>query len=213
MKLLKLYEGILNDSQGQHCVAEIEHLLTNNKSKRPEFIDGIKALKKCISLHPEIIHPEGAAYRGINMSLKDLLDQYEDITDDLKKGGEFHLSYKSKDPIQGWSVDRHDVEKSALVSPYLTLHINNFKAGKGNIKDLFKNLNDITVPVIIKMEGSSDDFLLKGDYFKYLSNDKDDLFRVNNQPKRVTGRIIEPIFDTVYMMLKAIKNHKVDKSK
>lgn len=213
MKLLKLYEGVLNEGNGQHCVGQIEHILANSKTTRIDFIEGIKELKKCVSSHPEIVQSDGEAFRGIHMSLSDLLVQYEDITDDKKNGGLFNFVYKSKSPIQGWSLEKSDVEKSLMQSPDLTYVINKFKQGNGDITELMNNLDVITVPVIIRLDSSSDDFLLKGEYFKYISDDKDDLFRINNQPTKVDGVIIESIFDIVYSMLTSIVQYKVDKTK
>lgn len=205
MKLLKLYEGVLRESKGEFCVPEIETVLANGKAARPDFIEGIKELKKCVKNYPQILHPEGSVYKGVNLSLKDLLDQYDDITDDIKKGGKFTFVYKSKDPIQGWSSDKENVKMSIPVSPYLSMIMNKYKKGNGNPKELLNQLNEVSVPVIIELRANSDDLLIKGEFVKYLSNDKDDLFRVNNQPTSVIGIIPEPLLGPVHEILTSIR--------
>lgn len=189
----------------------------HGKALRPTFIDAMKSLKGCISSYPEVLQPDGVAYRGVNLPLSKLLSQYEDISDDLDKGGVFDFIYTSQSIIQSWTIDKNNAEDFAKVSPFLLQTINQYKRVSENpnelanfATELYVNMDNISVPIVITLNTNSDDFLFKAKYFKLLSKykDEDELIRVNNQPTKVSGVIINPLFKPVYGMLKAIKKHE-----
>jgi len=190
----------------------------HGRALRPVFIDAVKTLKTCISSYPEVLEPEGTAFRGDNMTLSDLLDQYQDIADDLKDDGEFDFTYKPKSMIQSWTVDKYSAGDFATLSPFLLQTINTYKKVKGNpdeLKDfigrLVTQLDEISVPIIIRLDTTVDDFLFKSKYFKELSkhDHEQELLRINNQPTRVTATIKQPLFQPVFDLLKAIKQYEV----
>jgi len=189
----------------------------HGKALRPVFIDAMRTLKGCVSSYPEVLQPDGVAYRGLNIPLSELLSQYEDISDDLDKGGIFDFIYTSPSIIQSWTTDKYNAEDFAKVSPFLLQAINQYKRVSENpdelgnfISELYTNMNNISVPIVITLNTSSDDFLFKAKYFKFLSQheDEDELLRINNQPTKVSGVIINPLFKPIYGMLTALKKHE-----
>jgi len=181
---------------------------------RPNFINAMKTLKGCMSSYPEVLQPEGTAYRGDVMSLTDLLSQYDDIADDLSKGGVFDFTYAPKSIIQSWTSDKNIAENFAKASPFLLQMINTYKEVKNNPKELANfareisdSLDNITVPIIIKLNTNADDFLFKSKYFMFLSQNKyeEELLRLNNQPTRVNATIINQYFKSVFGILRAVK--------
>ena len=187
---------------------------SHGKKLRPDFITAMKTLKKCVVAYPDVLHPDGAAYRGENLTFRDLLDQYEDISDDLKEGGTFTIVYKSKSPIQSWTANEDAAMDFAKVSPFLLHKINTFKKVRSNPEQLAKftqqmidHLDDLSVPIVITLNTSSDDFLFKAKHFRRLSAHEyeDELLRVSTQPTKVTGEIIPQLLQSVYHMLTAIK--------
>lgn len=189
----------------------------HGKALRPAFIDAMRTLKGCISYYPEVLEPDGVAYRGLNIPLSELLSQYEDISDDLDKGGVFDFIYTSPSIIQSWTTDKYNAEDFAKVSPFLLQAINQYKRVSQNpdelanfTTELYANIGNISVPIVITLNTSSDDFLFKAKYFKFLSQheDEDELLRVNNQPTKVSGVIINPLFKPVYGMLTMLKKHE-----
>jgi len=189
----------------------------HGRALRPAFIDAMKSLKSCVSSYPEVLQPEGAAYRGFNLPLSELLAQYEDISDDLESGGVFDFVYSSQSIIQSWTSDKYAAEDFAKVSPFLLQSINRYKTVADNpqelvefAKDLYEHMKDVSIPIVITLNTSSDDFLFKARYFMFLSQHEyeEELLRVNNQPTRVSGVIINPLFKPVYGMLKALKQYE-----
>jgi len=92
--------------------------------------------------------------------------------------------------------------------------INTYKEVKNNPKELANfareisdSLDNITVPIIIKLNTNADDFLFKSKYFMFLSQNKyeEELLRLNNQPTRVNGTIINQYFKSVFGILRVVK--------
>lgn len=189
----------------------------HGKALRPDFIKAIRTLKGCVSSYPEVLQPEGVAYRGLNVPLSELLNQYEDITDDLNKGGEFDFIYTSPSIIQSWTADESAAEDFAKTSPFLLQYISQYKKVANNPEELIKyaeelylHKDDISVPIIITLNTSPDDFLFKARYFMFLSQHEyeEELLRVNNQPTKVKGTIIDVLFKPIYGMLKTLKKYE-----
>ncbi len=190
----------------------------HGRALRPAFVEAMKTLKGCMSSYPDVLQPEGTAYRGDVMSMNDLLTQYDDIADDLSKGGVFDFTYAPKSIIQSWTSDKYAAEDFAKVSPFLLQMIISYKEVKDNPKELANfareisdSLDNITVPIVIKLNTNADDFLFKSRYFMFLSQHEyeEELLRVNNQPTRVTGTIIKPLFEPVFGILRAVKQYEV----
>lgn len=188
---------------------------------RPAFIDAMKTLKSCMSSYPEVLQPAGTAYRGDDMTMNDLLAQYEDIEDELSKGGVFDFNYTPKTMIQSWTSDNSIAEDFAKTSPFLLQMIRTYKEVKGDPKalanfarEISDSLDNITVPIVMKLNTTSDDFLFKSKYFTILSqhDGEEELLRINNQPTRVTGTIVKPLFESVFGILKAVKQYETHKS-
>lgn len=199
MKLVKLYESVLIEGKLQACIAK-----------------GGNALKTCISKYPEVLEPNGAVYKASLMSLSDLLGQYYDISDDVKTGGVFDFTYKSKTPIQSWTRDKDNAEEVTEVSPFLLQTIRKYKQVKDNpdalnrfVSELIGDLDNITVPIVIKLDANSDDLMFNSAHLMSSNGEyEDELLRVNDRATRVTAEIIEPLFKSVFEVLKAIKQHE-----
>lgn len=190
----------------------------HGRALRPAFIDAMKTLKGCISSYPEVLQPDGVAYRGVNIPLSELLSQYEDISDDLDNGGIFDFIYVSPTIIQSWTTDKYAAEDLAKVSPFLLQSINQYKRVVENpdelanfTTELYNHMDDISVPIVMTLNTSSDDFLFKAKYFKSLSQHeyKEELLRVNNQPTKVSGVIVHTLFKPIFGMLKTLKKYDV----
>jgi len=200
MKLGKLYESVLIEGKLEACIAK-----------------GGDALKSCISKYPEVLEPNGTVYKASLMSLSDLLGQYYDISDDVKSGGVFDFTYKSKTTIQSWTSDRDNAEEVTEVSPFLLQTIRTYKQVKDNpdalnrfLKEVIGDLDNITVPIVVKLDNNSDDLIFNSAHLMSLSNGQyeNELLRINDRPTRVTAEIIEPLFNPVFTILKAIKQHE-----
>tara|TARA_R110000787_G_scaffold209214_1_gene319238 strand:- start:205 stop:849 length:645 start_codon:yes stop_codon:yes gene_type:complete len=211
MKLLRLYENIGTETGAEACVAQFSDQLPDDGSGviRPQFIKVMKSFKSCIANYNEAIYPEGKAYRPHQMTMQELLNQYEDISDDLKDGGEFNFTFRVPFKIQGWFSDKSTAESLGTTSPFLTSIINQYNNLKDDqralnsfILDISTQLGDVTVPVTVELLSSSDDFLLKGNMLPNLKHN--DLIRVNNQPTRVKGYILGDIFENIYNILREL---------
>jgi len=201
MKLVKLYESVLFEGKLQACIAK----------------NG-DALKSCIKKYPEVLEANGVVYKASLMSLSDLLGQYYDISDDVKTGGVFDFTYNSKTAIQSWTPDRDNAEEVTEVSPFLLQTIRKYKQVKDNpnaldrfIKEVIGDLDNITVPIVIKLDTNSDDIIFNSAHLMSLSNGEyeNELLRVNDRPTRVSAEIIEQLFNSVFEILKAIKQYEV----
>ena len=184
---------------------------------KPKFVEAMKNLKSCIKIYPEVLQPEGVAYRGISLPITDLLDQFDDISDDLKTGGKFTMIYKPKSLIQSWTDNEDTAEGFATVSPRLMQYINRYKNVKSDSKELAKFIREIypelsqaKCPVILKLVTSKDDFLFKAKHFANLSQfeGENELLRINNRPTKVSGTIVDFLLHNVYGILKAIKQYE-----
>ena len=183
----------------------------------PNFVKAMDNLKSCMSSYPEVLQPEGMAYRGSRLTLRQLLTQYEDIADDLETGGEFDITYAPKSPIQSWTSEKDTAEGFASPSPLLMKFVKQYRQVKDNpeqlaalVEEIYPQMDDAKCPITISLMTSKDDFLFKAKYFTFLSQfeGEDELLRVNNKPTRVTAEIIEPLLDAVYGILTSIKRYE-----
>lgn len=191
----------------------IEHGVMLNKN----FINAIDNLKKCATTYPEVLQPLGVAYRGIRLSLKELLHQYDDIADDLSSGGEFTLNYKSKTLIQSWSSDEDIADGFAKNSWDLLKAIRTYREVKDDdvklgefIHNISPNLDNILCPITIELQTTKDDFLFKSKYFSELSlyRSENELLRITNKPTIVKAKIVSSLLKDVYGILNAIMRYQ-----
>lgn len=182
-----------------------------------DFLNVIDNLKSCATTYPEILEPYGTAYRGTVITLRELLNQYDDIADDLSKGGEFTINYKPKSPIQSWTSDEGVAEGFSKVSPALRMQIGAYKEYKDDpdklanfARAIHDELSDITCPIIISLNTSKDDFLFKAKYFAELSEfgHEKELLRVTNRATMVTGKIITVYLESVFGILTAVRKYE-----
>lgn len=191
MRLGILYESILKEGRVESCLGRLGEKLP------------INGVMDCVSESPGILHPEGEVYKTINLSLSDLLNQYEDITDDLTKGGIFDFVYNPSSS-ENWCNDKSSAESYAKISPILSKYTNQKDI---NIKEIYSNMGNIPVPVTIRLNSSKDDMLFKAKYFPQ-SNSDGELIRINTKPTKVTGTIIESLLEPVHNILKAIRRYE-----
>jgi hypothetical protein len=189
---------------------------------KKEFISAMQNLKGCMKMYPEVLQPEGNAYRGVALPLTELLLQFDDISDDLDKGGEFTMIYKPKSIIQSWTDEEDTAKGFAKASPRLIQWINKYKQVKNDpkqlaafIQEIYPELKQARCPVVIRLVTNPDDFLFKAKYFAFLSQfeGENELLRVNQKPTKVTATIADFLFDDVYGILRAVKHYENLKSK
>ena len=165
----------------------------------PKFVDEMQDLKKCISAFPEVLYPEGVAYRGVAIPLKNLIPVISNINLDRT----FKYNYAARTKIQSWtsSYEVADDFGSAAVGPFTYKFIYDVM-DKNLLKDKLVEfsqnessfntfLDFFRVPIVLKHTASPDQFLFKAKYFSALSNseDEDEVIRVTNEPIAVEARI------------------------
>lgn len=225
MKLVKLYESLIKEGQVEACVAKFGQELfspefggsEDNTELEDDYIELIHKfsgnvhgsridtnmfqmatnLKRCVSAYPEILQPEGMAYRGTKVTIEDLLKSYDNIKEDIRLGKPFRMMYSAKTPIQSWTNDEDiandDFGQSGTL---LLLLLQKFVKAKqeGHIDEFLQHLVahrlDVKVPIILKYRTRQEDFIFKGKYFNHLSSkDEDEILRIDNRPIEVMAKI------------------------
>lgn len=172
------------------------------KNLSQEFLKQISDLKKCLSVYPEILMPEGNAYRGIYSELGRILPSIskQDISDWFK------YEYAARTKIQSWSASEEvgqDFADAALdgYSYNLVNRIHELLDEKDPeetvainfIKTLNKEelLTKFRIPILMRHVASSDQFLFKAVYFSMLARDdeENELLRIDNRPLVVDAKI------------------------
>ena len=243
MKLVTLYEALIKEGQVEACVAKFGQELFSpefggdeeNTKLEDEYIELIHKfsgkshdskmdskmfnmatnLKKCVSAYPEILQPEGMAYRGIKITISDLLKSYDNIKTDIQLGKSFHMIYDAKTQIQSWTNDEDiandDFSKSGNILDKL---LDKFDEARqvGTLDDYMQHLVshklDTKVPLILKYRTRQEDFIFKGKYFNHLSSkDEDELLRFDNRPLGVMAKIYPIQFSArLFDLLEALTN-------
>lgn len=165
----------------------------------PKFVDEMQDLKKCISAFPEVLYPEGVAYRGVAIPLKNLLPFISTINLDRT----FKYNYAARTKVQSWtsSYEVADDFGSAAVGPFTYKFIYDVM-DKNLLKQKLAEFSEydtsyatfldfFRVPIVLKHTASPDQFLFKSKYFSALSNseDEDEVIRITNEPIAVEARI------------------------
>lgn len=171
-----------------------------------EFINQVESLKDCMKVYPEVLYPDGPAFRGIHIELGDFLS----ILPDIKLSGHFRYEYNAKSIIQSWT-QTYEVASdfaAASVNQYTTIILKDVlslyegigeQAAIDYIKSLLKDkeklLTKFVIPVILKHSATPDQFLFKSKYFSLLSGDEDEdeVLRIDNRPIMV-GAMIQSEF-------------------
>jgi len=247
MKLVKLYKSLILEGQLEACVAQFGQELFSpefngaeeNTELEDEYIELLHKfsgnisgsridtkmfqmstnLKKCVSAYPDILQPEGMAYKGIKVTIKDLIKSYPEIKNDIQLGKPFRMVYAAKTPIQSWTNDKDvaddDFGKSGNILDKLLDKFDEAKAA-GRIDDYLKHIIahnlDTKVPVILKYRTRQEDFIFKGKFFKHLSSsDDDEILRIDNRPIEVEAKIYPMEFSArLFDLLETIATWSVD---
>jgi hypothetical protein len=244
MKLYKAYKRVLTEGTVEACVsrfgqelfspqmggnepnteieddyAELIHNYTGGEftdKVNPEFIEMARNLKKCVSAYPEILYPEGYAYKGTKTTIKALLESYDKIKNAIKTGQPFEMIYAAKTPIQSWSNDEEiSKEDFGQSGPMLLKLLQKFDIAKenGNVSEFIEHVIehklDSKVPVVLRYNTNPNDFLFKGKFFNYLSRqEEDEVLRLDNRPIKVFAKIHPSGFSAqVFELLEAIRNN------
>jgi hypothetical protein len=191
------------------------------KHENPDFIGKMNTLKSCISVYPEILHPEGAVYRGKTTTLREAIDLWVKIHGKT----EFKMPYKANTYIQSWS------ENEAIAKQFGTsylpddlihrvkLILSGAKYDDENGLEVDKDYFDATITnvagklvsnhnivgFIIKHDATPDSFLFKAKYFKVLSTVKheDEILRIGNNPLMCGWTLTKPsIFEFIIPFVK-----------
>lgn len=243
MKLYEAYKGLILENQVQACVskfgqelfspqlggdepntnleddyAELIHHFTGGEFGdiiNPDFIEMARNLKRCVSAYPEVLHPNGYAWRGTKTNLKALLKDFNDVGNKIRMGQPFKMYYTARTPIQSWSDDEDiAMDEFGQSGPMLLLLLQKFDKAKENgtvkefIDHVIEHKLDTRVPVVLKYNTSPDDFIFKGKYFNYLSRfDENEILRIDNRPIEVEAKIYPREFSArVFDLLDTIRN-------
>lgn len=221
MKIYKLYEQTLVENQVDKCVKLYGKELfgsmfgkerdTENekdilfqikrftvmgfgKMLSKKFVENILKLRDCMSVYPDILQPEGIAYRGTKIKLGTLIKN----KNKLNKSGEFQFAYKPKAIIQSWTssydvalefANKHGGDNNELED--IMSHLNGLTSIEDKIDFLESetNLLDMNIPVVYSHDATPDSFLFKSKYFSSLSeiDSEDELLRIDNSPIKVNA--------------------------
>jgi len=241
MKLYKLYESVLTEGQAEACISQfgrelfspefggdepnseledeaIELIHKFNTSKNgskvnPDFIDMARRLRTCVSSYPEVLHPEGMAFRGTKVSIEDLLESFDRIKNQIRHGQPFKMVYHAKTPIQSWSDDEIIAKDEFGQSGAQLMDIlDRFDRARksGTVMDFLEHIHEhaleTRVPVVLAYRTTSNDFIFKGKYFSYLSQkDENEILRIDNRPIEVNAKIHPSKFSAkVFDLLEAL---------
>jgi len=198
------------DIEDEYLDYIMQFMSSNDKTPRPEFIAAMKTLKGCMSEFPDILEPSGMAYKESEISIAELKLQYNDIKDDLDDNGDFTFNYKADVLVQTWCDSKEDAKGLASPNPALNQVLKGHKAVEDDpqaLAEFIKNLPDlkkIMVPIVIKYQTNSDDFLFNAkDLTKLVKNDVKELLRISNQSISVHAEIID--MKPVYNLLSDLK--------
>jgi hypothetical protein len=159
-----------------------------------EFGGNVDDLKKCMSAFPEVLHPEGEVYRGLSLSLEQILPYISKID----AHGHFQFEYNARTRVQSWteSFEVADDFAAASVNKFTINFITNvIEPGSLNekIQDYINNglMVQFKIPVVLKHNATPDQFLFKAKYFSLLSasEDEDEILRIDNKPTMMSAEI------------------------
>lgn len=199
IKIVKIYENLINEAEIEACVKKFGHELfgqelggkerntsiennylryindfTDNRygeETTPDFIKAITTLKGCANQYPEILIPEKTdVFRGLTIPVKYFIDHKQNIS--LTQPNPY--VYKARNKIQSWS---NSFDAASIFGNHETL---NEVAGKLNFNDyntpegrrrLLSDMihEDLRVAFVLKYTTNPKEFIFKSKYFKLLS--------------------------------------------
>jgi hypothetical protein len=199
MKIYKLYESIISESEITSCVKKFGYELfgdelggsekntgienqyvrdiadfTDNmygEETTPEFVSAMKNLKSCMRQYPDVLIPDKAkVYRGITIPLKYFVDTKQVIN--LTTPNPY--VYKASSKIQSWSTD---FEIASTFGNHDTLNelSNNIDFSELNTpkdrRDFLLEMidEDLRIAFILEYSTNPNEFIFKAKYFKILS--------------------------------------------
>lgn len=250
MKIYKLYEQALVEGQVETCVSrygkelfgsmfgkerdtELEKdllfqikqftVIGFGKMLNKNFVSNILKLRDCMSVYPDILQPEGIAYRGTKIKLDTLLKNKHK----LSESGEFEFAYKAKTIVQSWTsnynvalefANKHGGDNNEIEN--VISHLNELTSVEDKI-DFLKSETDLlnwSIPVVYSHVATPDSFLFKSKYFSSLSeiDTEDELLRIDNAPIKVKAiaypnRPKELV--SIIKLLTSVKSAPVEKKK
>lgn len=243
MEIFKIYTTLITERQAQACVKKFGYRLFDpqlasgeeeNTKLEDEYVSQIEKfsrishgnrlnsemikiandLRSCMSSYPEILYPEGMAYRGVVRPLSDIIKLYQ-----KQQKNPFLMQYQPKSYIQSWTSDKEiakDFADIEIRGEYLQTILNQFYHIKEKSpKDMpefilkIKNIsNDIKIPLIMSLETNPKNFLFKSEYFTNLSAHpyEHELLGIGDKPINVIGQIHPRIFNLMKPLMDMIIN-------
>jgi hypothetical protein len=208
MKLIKLYENILNENSAQSCVAQFGGVLfgdqlggdekntgienkhvkaVNNftdydfgKNIRPEIIQSIKGLQDCMSTYPEVLKPKTEmVFRGASAPIMEFIKNGKLPTFNETQP----FTYVARSPIQSWTEYESTAEDFGSAEKLNELS-NQRDFDDMRLEDIIPMLKKIRIPVILQYRATPNDFLFKGEYLNKLSefSGEHEVIRVDDSP-------------------------------
>lgn len=200
MKIYKLYESLINETEIQACVAKFGNELFGSQlggsEKNTEleddylskivdftdvsygydidqsFVNALKTLKGCMLQYPEVLTPENTyVYRGITIPIKYFIDNKQQVIVD----GQNPYVYKAKNKVQSWSVSYESASmfggQEILNEVARKIDFDSLNTPEGR-RELLKELiaEDLRIGVVIQYKTNQDEFIFKSKYFKKLSS-------------------------------------------
>lgn len=232
MKLVKLYESVIKEGQVESCISQFGMELFSpefggdepNTKLENDYIELIhkfsgkaqgnqintnmynmaNKLKTCVSYYPDILQSKGYAFRGIKISIVDLLKSFPEIKERIRMGQPFQMVYNAKTPIQSWSNDEDSANDDfGYRGTDIALVLDKFDIARksGTINEFIQHIIhhnlDTDIPLIMKYRIQGNDFIFKGEYFNYLSNNDDnEILRIDNRPIEVLAKVSPMEFST-----------------
>lgn len=218
MKIYKLYESLITETQVESCVKRFGHELfghelggtekntglennyiryiedfTDNQygeETTPEFLNAVKTLKGCMGKYPEVLIPEKTSvYRGTVIPLSYFIKNKQPIS--LNNPNPY--IYKASSKIQSWSTTFESAAKfgdNQMIND-IANEYDDFLSP--NIKkSLLKRLidDDLRIGFVLSYQTNPNEFLFNSSYFRLLSmnQDEDELIRIDNHPIQTLAR-------------------------
>lgn len=199
MKIYKLYESLLIESEIESCVKRFGHELfghelggkekntgiensyvrditdfTDNmygEETTPEFIKAMKTLKGCIGQYPEVLTPEKTnVYRGITLPIQYFIIKNQPIN----LTGTNPYVYNAPNKIQSWS-ENFDVASTFGNHDNVNEIAAKIDFSKYATPEARQNLlkeminQDLRVAFVLEYTTNPQEFIFKSKYFKMLS--------------------------------------------
>lgn len=212
MKLINLYESILNENGVQACInkfgdilfadqlggnekntdVEDGHLKAVNsftdfdfgENIKPEVLQAISNLKDCMSTFPEVLKPNNDnVFRGTNAPIIDFIKNGKIPTARVS----VPYLYKARTKLQSWSEDDTTAKLFGSGAVRLNQITDMYDFSEASLDEIIEEIKDIRVPVILIHKATPSDFLFKGKYLNKISEfeTEDEVIRFDDSPIQV----------------------------